>query len=301
MMERMAKIAIFLSALAMLSCSALLNALPPEPHCGNGRPEGDEECDDGNEDDSDGCRRDCTFTCNQDDECRDDNPCNGDETCDIQSHRCLATQNRENGFVCGTDPRYVCVEGSCLRSYCGDGFVDTGAGESCEPSLSDRCDDNCNLICLYDGDCPDDENPCNGEEFCFAEAKRCDHRNPPANGAECNIDPRKICLAGTCQESICGDEFADNGGGEECDDGNENPADGCEPESCLFSCHSDEDCDDGLGCTDDICISTYHVCYSERSAAGTPCRLSAGDCDVEEFCDGMSDACPDDAFVAGGG
>ncbi len=51
-----------------------------------------EECDDGNADDSDGCTKDCKFTCRNDAECAltlpNTDPCKKAPTCDLVTHRC---------------------------------------------------------------------------------------------------------------------------------------------------------------------------------------------------------------------
>ncbi len=51
-----------------------------------------------------------------------------------------------------------------------------------------------------------------------------------------------------------------------------------------------------LGQTD--CATGAPVCVAAGPAlAGTPCRASAGECDIAESCDGTSSACPADAFA----
>ncbi len=49
-----------------------------------------EDCDDGNADDSDGCKSDCTFTCKVDADCDDSDACTGKESCDAATHKCVA-------------------------------------------------------------------------------------------------------------------------------------------------------------------------------------------------------------------
>src|SRR5262245_60369492 len=98
-----------------------------------------------------------------------------------------------------------------------------------------------------------------------ADAARAD-----GGGATCTpaCAPTERCVAGTCQPTggTCGDGHVDPG--EECDDGNPNAFDGCEPASsptpCHFSCRVDEDCRDGLECNgNETCA--LHVC-----SPGTP-------------------------------
>jgi hypothetical protein len=56
--------------------------------------------------------------------------------------------------------------------------------------------------------------------------------------------------------------------------------------------------DDGSGCTNDICESG--VCSHPLRPLGFVCRASAGECDLEETCDGVAADCPADDFVAAG-
>jgi cysteine-rich repeat protein len=58
--------------------------------CGNGTVEAGEECDDMNADDTDGCTRQCKFTCKVDGDCSDGNMCTGVETCTVATHKCAA-------------------------------------------------------------------------------------------------------------------------------------------------------------------------------------------------------------------
>jgi cysteine-rich repeat protein len=92
---------------------------------------------------------------------------------------------------------------------------------------------------------------------------------------------------------LCGNGFLDPG--EECDDGNNMDGDGCDGD-CTYSCQADNDCDDGIPCTDNLCDLVAHQCTFPVSAAETLCRPPAGSCDIEERCDGGSTACPADLF-----
>jgi len=264
--------------------------------CGNGIIDGDEECDDGrNGDPDDGCTDECLYSCHDNTECLDAELCNGDETCNEDTHICRPGTAREDGFVCQREPRGICLAGQCEESTCGDGFLDTGGGEFCEITEAD-CRDNCTFDCSGDEDCPDDGNVCNGEEYCNLEHHQCDRRNPLDDGAVCSGSPRKICIAQTCQESSCGDSYIDDATGEECDDANFIEGDGCDND-CLFSCHNDSECDDGMACTEDIClVEIDHTCTSSITHEGITCRPPTGDCDIEESCDGVSPECPRDAF-----
>jgi len=234
--------------------------------------------------------------CHEDRECLDDDPCNGQETCNVFAHECVEGVPMDDGFVCGVDPRRICLESACLASTCGDGFIDTGNGESCEPPGEGACGEDCRLQCESDEDCEDDGNDCNGQEYCDISAYRCDHIDPLPEGTECGELPRRLCIDGSCQESLCGDGYVDeeNVPPEECDDGNSVEGDGCDND-CAYSCHGDIECDDGHDCTNDRCnIWSSHTCTSTASPATTLCRASMGDCDAAEYCNGVDADCPTD-------
>ncbi len=89
---------------------------------------------------------------------------------------------------------------------------------------------------------------------------------------------RRICRKLACVVSKCGDSFVDSGAGEECDDGNGTPRDGCEPITCKFSCKAPSDCDDKNECTvGETCSTTTHACVAGTAAPkGSPCKLDGG-------------------------
>ncbi len=72
---------------------------------------------------------------------------------------------------------------------------------------------------------------------------------------------RNICVTGVCSPTRCGDGIVDADNGEECDDANGIEADGCEPETCKYTCTLDAQCSDGDSCNgDDVCNTTLHRC-----------------------------------------
>ncbi|MFH1435547.1 MAG: hypothetical protein ABIJ56_07495 [Pseudomonadota bacterium] len=276
----------------------------PEP-CGNGDVDDGEDCDDGrNGDPDDGCRDDCTFSCTQSPDCADLDPCNGQETCNTETHTCGDGDPLDDGYVCRAEPRGICLSETCVESACGDGFVDTGGDEQCEPPGVDDCSAECRIMCTEPEDCPDDGNTCNGDEYCDTDAGECARRDAPEDGTVCSDDPRSVCLSQTCQESLCGDGYVDEVRDEDCDDGaNGNPDDGC-TDDCEFSCYEASeagDCDDDQACSEDTCDTDTHMCVN-AVITGTDhvCRPAAGDCDVEDTCDGVNAACPADVIVAEG-
>ncbi|WAS96877.1 DUF4215 domain-containing protein [Nannocystis punicea] len=114
----------------------------PPPTCGDGVVAGDEECDDGNSDDLDACRSDCTATT-----CGDGVVQAGEE-CDDG-----------NG-----DDSDACV-GACRWARCGDGFVQAEL-EQCDdgPANDDQAYEGCTSDCLPGPRCGD--GLVNGEEDC---------------------------------------------------------------------------------------------------------------------------------------
>ena len=235
------------------------------------------------------------FECLEDTDCRDGSLCNGEEKCDPDSRTCYDGPPPGLGFVCGSDPRQICMGLTCVESLCGDSFVDTGGGESCEPPNLGSCGPDCRLGCSGDHECPDDGNECNGEEYCDMDSLECDRRDPLPEGTACGDEPRKICIAETCQESLCGDSFVDEGAmpPEECDNGADNSDSA--PDACRMDCRgpwcgdhvtdSEEECDDGPANSD-----------SEPDACRTDCRdpwCGDGVIDSDEDCEGTPLFCDD--------
>lgn len=99
------------------------------------------------------------------------------------------------------------------------------------------------------------------------------------NGTPCGDGGvRRICLAEACVLSVCGDSFVDLGAGEQCDDGNETPRDGCEPKTCRFSCDGADVCDDKNPCTTgETCDLASHMCKAGTAVKdGTLCTQPGG-------------------------
>jgi alpha-tubulin suppressor-like RCC1 family protein len=286
-------LAILASCLFLLSCKGL--KAYSESDAGDDTGDGDTT----EADSLDSTDADDGLGCTGDGDCADGDPCNGEETCNLATHACEPGTPHDDGFVCGADPRRICLDEECRESVCGDGFVDTGGGESCEPPSVGSCTDDCVLSCESDLDCADDGNVCNGDEFCDLSVNECDHRDPLEDGTICGTSPRRICLSGSCQDSICGDGFTDVGASpsEECDDLNTVTGDGCDND-CTYSCHNDLECDDGRGCTRDMCdTTTAHTCSYSTLGPSITCRATAGDCDVQESCNGVDPDCPADGFL----
>jgi len=86
---------------------------------------------------------------------------------------------------------------------------------------------------------------------------------PGAAGAAGTLNGM-FCTAGSCVMGRCGDGYVDALiAGEECDDANEVPRDGCEP-TCKFTCSTAADCADGDACNGE------ETCDAHKCSPGTP-------------------------------
>lgn len=166
-----------------------------------------------------------------------------------------------------------------------DGFFDVN---SCS-----AWDVNSDRICTG----PDDAVPSSSPKC------RCEVVPTDAPTPRCSTNPAYCEDDNACTDDVChplgsglGDYFgcSHRNNSAPCDDGVFcNGADVCAGGICT---HPGDPCTGGGACGD-RCNETEDSCIEP---AGTPCRLSAGVCDVEERCDGSSAACPSDRFAAAG-
>jgi len=109
--------------------------------CGDKIVRAPEECDDGNTNDTDGCKSDCTWTCKVDADCSDGTLCTGLERCDLSTHKCVAgTAVTCNDSSACTRDTCAPLTGSCsfvLLDSDGDGFAARTLG-SCGTDCHDR-------------------------------------------------------------------------------------------------------------------------------------------------------------------
>lgn len=151
--------------------------VPPTPVavCGDEIAEAPEECDDGN---------DITDPCEY-----------GEMSCE----------------VCTSD----CELGPGITSYCGDGVVDSVAGEQCEPSVTSGCDPMCMLVPLArcddrllngdetDVDCGGSCPPCIPGESCVRDADCTTTSTDCSPGARCD-SARRVCIEVPCDDfDVC--------------------------------------------------------------------------------------------------
>jgi len=275
-----------------------------ESVCGDGLQEGVEECDDGNITSGDGCNANCTLPRCGDgnldlplgEQCDDGNLIVGDgcdNACNIETE--CGNGLVELGEQCddGNNVNYDGCSASCtIETECGDMIVDTAAGEECDPNAPGvQCGGKagCTTICLCANYCGDlrigGVEECDGGDDCRAPGS--------TMGMECTL-------------KVCGDGFLDTDMGEECDDGNTNPADTCSNACTLITECGDgtkegaEECDDGNNVSGDGCSS---ACKSEVAECGDGILHFTEQCDdgnnVND--DGCSATCRLEGSVCGDG
>ncbi len=303
------------------------------PVCGNGIVDPGEECDDGNQDNFDACRNDCTLPF-----CGDGIVDAGEQCDDGNMDNTDGCRNDCTVPVCGdgiVDPGEECDDGNlvetdgchsdCTVARCGDGYLDPG--EQCDDGNNidgDGCQANCMYPICGDGildageQCDDGNNisgdGCNancGNEFCgdgiLTPPEQCDDGN--------NIDGDG-CQA-NCMNPRCGDGILD--AGEQCDDGNNINGDGCQADCMNPRCgdgipDAGEQCDDGNNINGDGCQANcaLPVCGDGIVDAGEQCddgnNISGDGCQADcslPFCgDGILDTgeqCDDGNNISGDG
>jgi cysteine-rich repeat protein len=267
-------------------CSSACESEPPV--CGDGRVQFGEECDDGNGNDADACRADCTLAFCGDGVIRADviGGEDGFEECD-------------DGNASDNDG---CTN-TCVYARCGDGVLRTDleegvAGhEACDDNNfddEDGCRADCQVAFCGDGVVRRDLNP--GDEGYEA----CDDANEN-NGDGCMSN----CLIASCGDGILQEPA------EECDDGNEEDADAC-TNLCLVARCGDAiqrvdiaegsgancgeglpDCPGGEVCLWDFCRTEgYEYCddgndfeQDDCTAICTPPPCGDGEVYQSELCD----------------
>jgi len=235
------------------------------------------------------------------------------------------------GAVClEADPDNPCdVDDVCIGGDPGCGHGNIFSGDDAEKGCATACADT-TVNCADDGnDCT--KNKCDGDCGCAHPPKWAGAACGSGDDTECDnpdeCDGAGVCLpmhepdTTACTDwdgNDCTDEKCDGAGncghppfplGTDCGDPGDTRCDN--PDTCDgagtcmdnheavgYMCRgANGECD-----VDDHCTDTQ-ACPNDKKAAGTLCReLGAGgadtDCDVEEVCDGVNDACPTDLYVS---
>ena len=260
------------------------NTLPPAAVCGDGNPEFDEPCDDGNTLGGDGCSATCTVEPGW--------SCSGwPSTCSSICGDGITTGTEEcddgNGFnndgctpACTLETGYECTGPSC-NPICGDSLI--VGSETCDDGNSqdnDGCSSSCQIEQGYT--CQGNTSLCApvcGDGLVTID-EQCDDNNTLAGdgcSAMCAVEIGYACVGSPSVCSIvCGDGNVTVP--ETCDDGNLQSGDGCasnctletgvlcngEPSSCGPVCGDSlvvlgEQCDDGNSVPGDGCSASCQI------------------------------------------
>ncbi len=224
---------------------------PAGPACGNGKLDPGETCDDGNTTSGDGCSSDCLV---------------------------------ETGFACG-EPGTLCLS----THTCGNGIVEDLEGcDDHNTANGDGCSSSCQLEAGWT--CPVPGIRCSAAscgDGIVAGFEECDLGATNGTGVGCTVDCKiqqgwDCPPMTTCSQTVCGDGTVEGFpyGTEECDDGNDDLGDGCDP-----LCQREPIC-----ASDGTCTA---VCGDGVLQAGEMCD----DGNLEDF-DGCSSACvPETGFT----
>lgn len=239
-----------------------------EPVCGDSVRGPLEECDDGGHTDGDGCSANCLWEeCgnNRIDYGEDCDDGKDGDSADGCTDACLFTCSNANADCSNPD-------GDCHAPAC----IENDVGKVCSQVVAQS-------------DVPLDGNPCTFD-LCDASGNA---SNPwVSNGTSCDNASGVVgdyCVQAVCIDPICNDGIL--GPLEACDDGNQNPCDGCLPECTLYAntCGDTyacppEECDDGNNVDGDgcsaMCALESNVCPDDMVAMPCDPALSV----YEAFC-----------------
>jgi uncharacterized repeat protein (TIGR03806 family) len=286
------------------------------PLCGDGFLTPPEQCEDGNSSNGDGCAATCTLefcgdgVVNNDgaEACEPPGTASCGASCEFRTPLCgdgllTAPEQCDDGNVANGDG----CTASCAVELCGDGVVNNGTAESCEPPGTAVCSANCTFRTPLCGDglltapeqC-DDGNVANGDgctSACVGEY--CGDGVVNDDGAEVCEPPGTPLCTDDCmaRQPACGDGYRTPP--EACEDGNTDDGDGCTSNCVLEFCGDGVVNDDGLetceppgtaSCTDE-CETRAPFCGDGETDAGEECddgNLTEGDgcsstCELESL------------------
>lgn len=229
--------------------------------CGDGIVEGDEQCDDGNDDEDDGCANDCTT--NNAGLCV---ACTSDAECGGETDRCI---DIAGVMMCGQD----CDSERCPRGWECVPVVRGGEilENQCKPVTGDCaiCDDEDeDTVCDYEDTCPDGDDTLDADGD--GEPDACDPC-PDDNPNDSDLD--NVCDS---------DDICDNGN-DALDNDEDGTPDACDV--CPFDADDDAD-DDGVCGNVDQCPGFDDTEDLDQDRVPDGCDDSIEDCTDGEDNDG---------------
>ena len=249
--------------------------------CGDGVVDDGEECDDGNDDDTDDCLASCVTAV-----CGDGVVQDGVEDCDdgndVEEDACLSDCSaascgdgvvQEGVEVCddGNDVDDDGGSNACTLATCGDGELQ--GMEACDDG-NDVDTDECTSMCLLAA--------C-GDGYVYEGVEDCD------DGGE-----SEVC-DDDCTPSECGDQVVNMSAGEDCDDGGE--SDACDADCTQVECGdgelnmaAGEECDDGNtdggdGCSANCTSEAKRAFVSSEMYTGAMGGLAGADANCQSLAD----------------
>ncbi|HQN72400.1 MAG TPA: lectin like domain-containing protein [bacterium] len=131
-----------------------------------------------------------------------------------------------------------------VNCLCGNGVVDTSAGEECEPGEGPCCTSECKFVAV-DTVCSSATHPCELDAKCTGSSGSCPENQPAENGTDCDLDS-SLCTQDKCQGGTC-----NAGVMVVCDDSKPCTDDTCNPSTgtCQYVNDNSNSCTDGNGCT----------------------------------------------------
>jgi hypothetical protein len=178
----------------------------------------------------------------------------------------------------GDDPD---CDGDCTFPACGDGYVNTAAGEACEDENGINTDD-----------CPDGPGG-------TCRAATCGDRFTWTGQEDCDTGGDSMTCDGDCTFVVCGDGRTNAAAGETCDDNDDNTRDACpsgEDGTCRVAFCGDGFVWDQAGGTED-CDDAGDSSTCDRDCTPAVCGDGYRNPAADETCDdgnnNDNDACPD--------
>lgn len=214
---------------------------------------------------------------------------------------------KSNGDACGGAGECgsgFCADGVCCNAACGGGAATDC--QACSAAAGGSANGTCTALSAAAAPSVTCRaaNPggCDLAEVCTAGSVACPADSVAPDGVSCGGTPSGLCDAqDTCTAGACTANFATSGVVCRVSLGECDVAETCtgSATTCPVDVQVPNDTACGVpfvsgGC-DVVDYCKYGLCVMGVESAGTPCRVSNGECDATESCDGMSPVCPADA------